>query len=139
MSTSRDADKFVVRMPEGMREQIAEVARENHRSMNSEIVMRIQQSLEHSADFPTSKVNAPSLRAAAPAKSKQATPPNSWTPTEGQLVEHRGAGFGIIRKLVITTDKNKCSRVCAEVEFVQGRLVMEVYPNPLIEPLLMSV
>ena len=35
---SRNADKFVVRLPEGMRQKIAEVAKKNHRSMNSEIV-----------------------------------------------------------------------------------------------------
>lgn len=42
---SRTADKFVVRLPNGMREQIAEVARQNNRSMNSEIVRRIATSL----------------------------------------------------------------------------------------------
>jgi len=42
---SRIADKFVVRLPDGMREQVAEVARKNHRSMNSEIIDRLEQSL----------------------------------------------------------------------------------------------
>jgi hypothetical protein len=36
--SSRTADKFVVRFPDGMRERIAQLARVNHRSMNSEIV-----------------------------------------------------------------------------------------------------
>ncbi|MDM7857332.1 Arc family DNA-binding protein [Thiopseudomonas acetoxidans] len=44
-NTSRTADKFVVRLPSGMRNRIAEVARNNHRSMNSEIIARIEQSL----------------------------------------------------------------------------------------------
>lgn len=43
--TSRTADKFVVRLPSGMRDRIAEVARNNHRSMNSEIIARMEQSL----------------------------------------------------------------------------------------------
>jgi len=43
--TSRTADKFVVRLPSGMRDRIAEVARTNHRSMNSEIIARMEQSL----------------------------------------------------------------------------------------------
>lgn len=43
--SSRTADKFVVRLPEGMRDRIAEVARQHHRSMNSEIVARLEQSL----------------------------------------------------------------------------------------------
>ncbi len=42
---SRTADKFVVRLPEGMRDQVADVARKNHRSMNSEIIDRLEQSL----------------------------------------------------------------------------------------------
>ncbi len=43
--SSRTADKFVVRLPDGMRDQIAEVARHHHRSMNSEIIARLEQSL----------------------------------------------------------------------------------------------
>lgn len=44
-SPSRDQDKFMVRMPEGMRERIAEEAKANGRSMNAEIVARLEQSL----------------------------------------------------------------------------------------------
>lgn len=44
-TNSRTADKFVVRLPDGMRERVAEVARTNHRSMNSEIIDRLEQSL----------------------------------------------------------------------------------------------
>lgn len=43
--SSRTADKFVVRLPDGMRERIAEVARGCHRSMNSEIIVRLEKSL----------------------------------------------------------------------------------------------
>lgn len=43
--SSRTADKFVIRLPEGMRDHIAEVARHHHRSMNSEIIARLEQSL----------------------------------------------------------------------------------------------
>ncbi|WP_082772795.1 Arc family DNA-binding protein [Methylobacterium sp. CCH5-D2] len=39
------ADRFQVRMPPGMRERIADEARANNRSMNAEIVARLQQSL----------------------------------------------------------------------------------------------
>lgn len=42
---SRSADKFVVRLPDGMRERIADVARVHHRSMNSEIISRLTKSL----------------------------------------------------------------------------------------------
>lgn len=31
-TNSRTADKFVVRLPDGMRERVAQVARDNHRS-----------------------------------------------------------------------------------------------------------
>ncbi len=43
--SSRTADKFVVRLPDGMRDRISEVAQSNHRSMNSEIIQRLEQSL----------------------------------------------------------------------------------------------
>ena len=42
---SRTADKFVVRLPDGMRQKIALVAKSYHRSMNSEIVSRLESSL----------------------------------------------------------------------------------------------
>lgn len=41
----RDYDKFMLRFPDGMREAIAERAKENGRSMNSEIVDMISKSL----------------------------------------------------------------------------------------------
>lgn len=44
-STNRDSDKFVLRLPDGMRERIAEEAKKNSRSMNSEIVARLEVSL----------------------------------------------------------------------------------------------
>lgn len=62
--TSRTADKFVVRLPDGMRDRIAEVAREQHRSMNSEIIARLENSLKqdgvlaHSDDL---NLNSPEL------------------------------------------------------------------------------
>lgn len=41
----QEVEKFVVRLPKGMRAQIAEVSRLSHRSMNSEIIARLEESL----------------------------------------------------------------------------------------------
>lgn len=41
-TVTRDSDKFQLRLPGGMRQKISEVARENGRSMNAEIVDRLQ-------------------------------------------------------------------------------------------------
>jgi len=42
----------MLRLPDGMRERIADLARENKRSMNAEIVARLEESLEIAArDF----------------------------------------------------------------------------------------
>lgn len=43
---SREQDKFVLRLPEGMRETIADKAKEQRRSMNMEIIQRLEQSLQ---------------------------------------------------------------------------------------------
>lgn len=43
----RDWDKFMVRMPPGLRDQIKELAKENGRSMNSEIVQRLKEVLKN--------------------------------------------------------------------------------------------
>lgn len=44
--SSQTAEKFVVRLPRGMRRRIADAARAYHRSMNSEIVARLEHSLD---------------------------------------------------------------------------------------------
>lgn len=44
---SDKADKFVVRFPDGMRDRIAEAAKANNRSMNAEIVARLQSSVNY--------------------------------------------------------------------------------------------
>lgn len=46
MKIGRDAEKFLVRLPDGLREQIKATADENLRSMNSEIVFRLAQSYQ---------------------------------------------------------------------------------------------
>lgn len=57
--SSRTADKFVVRLPEGMRSRIAEVARLYHRSMNSEIIARLEKSLTTEGSLPAAPLQAP--------------------------------------------------------------------------------
>jgi hypothetical protein len=42
----RDYDKFMLRFPDGMRDAIAERAKRNGRSMNSEIVQILQDALD---------------------------------------------------------------------------------------------
>ena len=42
--SSRTADKFVLRMPDGMRSRIEKLAGENQRSMNGEMIMRLERS-----------------------------------------------------------------------------------------------
>jgi hypothetical protein len=43
---SDDAERLMLRFPPGMRERIAEEAKANNRSMNSEIISRLKSSLE---------------------------------------------------------------------------------------------
>lgn len=44
--SAKSTEKFVVRLPPGMRRRIADAARGYRRSMNSEIVARLEQSLD---------------------------------------------------------------------------------------------
>ncbi len=50
----KDYEKFVVRFPDGMRDAIAERAKRNGRSMNSEIVQILEDALfgKHSPEHP---------------------------------------------------------------------------------------
>lgn len=43
-ATGRDSEKYIVRFPEGMRDRIAELAKANNRSMNAEIIARLEMS-----------------------------------------------------------------------------------------------
>ncbi|MFB2888337.1 Arc family DNA-binding protein [Aeromonas veronii] len=45
--TMRDWDKFMVRLPPGFRDQLKELAKENGRSMNSEIIQRLKEALKN--------------------------------------------------------------------------------------------
>lgn len=60
-------EKFVVRLPDGMRERIALRARENTRSMNSEIVHRLEATVELEAALDRAHKIIDQLLAAAPA------------------------------------------------------------------------
>lgn len=73
--SSRTADKFVVRLPDGMRERIAEAARTHHRSMNSEIIARLEVSLNAPEDEPHDETVV--------------APCDPWTPIEGMMVAYR--------------------------------------------------
>ena len=44
-STSQAVDKFVVRLPRSLKAEITDCSRQNHRSMNSEIVIRLEKSI----------------------------------------------------------------------------------------------
>lgn len=51
---SRIADKFVVRMPDGMRPKIAAIAQGNHRSMNAEIIITLEKLVDDCTHVPNS-------------------------------------------------------------------------------------
>lgn len=48
---SRTADKFVLRLPDGMRDRISLAAEKSYRSMNGEIIARIANSLDLEARY----------------------------------------------------------------------------------------
>ena len=51
MRNSRDQDKFVLRMPDGLRPQISDAALTNDRSMNSEIIYRLRKTISLEAQL----------------------------------------------------------------------------------------
>lgn len=50
--SSRGSDQFVVRFPDGLRDRIKSAADENGRSMNSEIIERLESSFRESDEIP---------------------------------------------------------------------------------------
>lgn len=102
MYSSRTADKFVVRLPDGMREKIAAVARDHHRSMNSEIIARLDRSLNDPSQA-DEDINMIDL------------PVDPWTPVEGMLVTYRTGQYAGDAFVIhgFTLDKN--GKVAAEL------------------------
>ncbi len=49
--TGRESDKFMLRLPNGMRDRIKLAADAKNRSMNAEIVARLEQSLAFSEEW----------------------------------------------------------------------------------------
>lgn len=74
--SSRTADKFIIRLPEGLRPRIAAVASQRNRSMNSEIVTILEA-------FYGEKAHDNII---------MAVPPEPWQPVVGQLVRLRVEG-----------------------------------------------
>jgi hypothetical protein len=98
--SSRTADKFVVRLPDGMREKIAEVARTHHRSMNSEIISRLERSmLEDVGDDDVT----PSSHVEELAAKLDMQP---WAPQVGQVVRRRDSRdiLGVIKSFELSSN-----------------------------------
>ena len=61
--TGRESDKFMLRLPDGMRDSLKAEAEKNKRSLNAEIVQRLEFTLgiDHSTPAPPSSDDAPSV------------------------------------------------------------------------------
>lgn len=113
---SRNADKFVVRLPEGMRERLSDAAKDRLRSMNSEIVQRLEDSLRADAV------------ASEPEQKDKFR--GRWCPGVGELCEHERFGVGKIEDFDIRIDGS----VFARVTFGVDEHNIEVHPTPLLQP-----
>lgn len=56
-SPSRSSDKFIVRLPDGMRDQLAAAAKANRRSMNAELIIHLERGL--TAPTPSPQTDSP--------------------------------------------------------------------------------
>lgn len=50
-------DQFMLRLPEGLRDKVKEIADANNRSMNAEIVMALESWIERPSDIEREKAN----------------------------------------------------------------------------------
>lgn len=94
--SSRTADKFVVRLPDGMRERIAEVARTHHRSMNSEIIARLERTLVGEVEADKGKGSD------KPVVSVELN--GQWIPQVGQLVRTPHGAVRTIHSFMVYED-----------------------------------
>ncbi len=59
------SDKFMLRMPDGMRDELKRLAAESGRSLNAEIIYRLQRTLseDDTSEYETKHIKLPSIRA----------------------------------------------------------------------------
>ncbi|CCE97274.1 Arc family DNA-binding protein [Sinorhizobium fredii] len=51
MSASVGAEKIILRLPDGLREQIKNAAKQNHRSMNADVVFHLERIYQARAEL----------------------------------------------------------------------------------------
>lgn len=67
MYPSQAADKFVVRLPEGMRDRLRRQAKANQRTMNSEVIYHLDRALaDENENGPAATAIAPDLDPSRP-------------------------------------------------------------------------
>ncbi|MBR8654285.1 Arc family DNA-binding protein [Achromobacter sp. Marseille-Q0513] len=95
---SRTAEQFVVRFPDGMRDQIADLAKKNGRSMNAEIINRLKWSIEANDFFERpSKSTLPEVDKAAQGWAEHMVQPENRRDLESLLT--------IVRDIVFRSSK----------------------------------
>lgn len=114
--SSRTADKFVVRLPDGVRSQVEAYAREQHRSMNSYIILAVENQLRAEGG---PHVEAPVVQ-------------QQWIPAIGEMVWLNKGPY--LKKPVLVTVSEKYA--IYQADFVPGlsgddkpNIVMDVYFN----------
>lgn len=122
--SSRTADKFVVRLPDGMRDKLAEVARNRLRSMNSEIVARLAASLEADGEGEN----------AAGVEVESADCTTKWCPSIGEAVNHEHWGPGVLREF-----KMKDGKLMAGISFEGNNDYFELWPHCTVKPFIVKV
>lgn len=70
---SETQERFIVRFPDGMRDRIAVAAKANNRSMNAEIVARLEQSMQIDQATPSLILSDPAVQRIAAGHMYQAS------------------------------------------------------------------
>ena len=85
----QEIEKFVVRLPHGMRSRIAEVSRQSHRSMNSEIIARLEESLAATIEAHRIAEGSPGSPPERPRAASESMPASDRQRQQEALLLHR--------------------------------------------------
>lgn len=131
----RGADQFVVRLPDGMRERIAEQAKANNRSMNAEIVARLEWTFGETERFSEMGMTAISQRLEATAQLMELLMQGLYADRVDALVEEkRRAGIDIsVKEARQEVLMDRWSQQLAE-----ARSANKSAPNPPVDNKLIS-